>query len=254
VSRPSDRLVTPPDVAAGVQPREYARLLGYPPERSLEGPVLALGDASRDWYGRHGRPWVFGRTFALAVLTSDTVELEDGTRLDSRVLARRLRDAEAPALVAVTVSAGPEVDERVDRLWSEDRPDEAYFLDRFGVAVAEHLAAWCGETLRSPHDDELIALPGYSPGYSGWSLDQQVLLYELITGRPQRPLPGPLQVLDSGMLTPRSSLLAVFGLSAQRQLAAEAWARHRCTWCSLADCDFRYRTAVTRRDRDPDSG
>lgn len=246
------RLVTPPRVAEAVLTEEYVRLLGYPMDREMTGRAKRLADASRDWYARSGRPWVFGRAIGLQIPDEAVVVLENGTRLESRALARRLRQGAAPALVAVAVSAGEEVDQRVDRLWREDRPDEAYSLDRFGAAVAEHLASWCGETLRSPGDEGLVALPGYSPGYDGWELEQQIRLFELIAQ--QTELPGPLHALDSGMLTPRNSLLSVFGLTARRELAREAWSRHRCAWCSLTQCGLRRESEPAVRDSGLDSG
>ena len=248
----SERLTTDNDVARKVSSEDYARLLGYPADWPLERTVLNLAESSRDWYRCHGRPWIFARQVDIVRIEEREIELAPhfapgapgagapGATLLSSVLARRLRRAEAEALAVVTVSAGPEVDQRAARLWQGERPDEAYFLDRFGAAVAEHLAAACGETLRTANSaGRLVALPGYSPGYSGWDLAQQTLVYDLLTDGLREPLPGPLRVLESGMLTPKHSLLAVFGMTLRYDLATQAWAKNRCAWCSLTDCSFR---------------
>jgi hypothetical protein len=100
-----------------IQLQEYARLLGYPAGKPLEGDVLARAEEAIDWYRRHGNPRVVTRV------------------------------AGEETLAAVT--AGSEVEEQVMRLWAEERVDEAYFLDRLAAAVVEHLAASLGKP-RSP--------------------------------------------------------------------------------------------------------
>lgn len=88
--------------------REYARLLGYPPGKRLEGAVVERAQQARTWYERNGRPRVFVRNGVAAI------------------------------------TAGPEVDREISRRWSTDRVDEAYFLDRFAAGVVEHLAQSVG--------------------------------------------------------------------------------------------------------------
>lgn len=86
-----------------IRTEEYARLLGYPAGKSLQGAVLERAEQASSWYERHGRPRVFVR---------------DGV---------------------VAITAGAEVEAKIARLWGEDRIDEAYFLDRFAAGVVEHL-------------------------------------------------------------------------------------------------------------------
>jgi hypothetical protein len=96
---------------------EYARLLGYPAGRRLEGDVLARAEEAIAWYDRHGNPRVVTR-----VVGSETV---------------------------AALTAGFEVEDEIAKLWAADRVDEAYFLDRLAAAVVEHLAASLGNG-RSP--------------------------------------------------------------------------------------------------------
>lgn len=228
-------------VADQVSSEDYGRLLGYPADHALEGVVLDLAATSREWYARRGQPWAFAREVAIVGFDGDAVELAGGAVLSSEVLCRRLRQAEAESLTVAAVSSGPEIDERATALWQEDRPDEAFFLDRFGAAVAEYLAAACGDALR-PTDGtaRLAALPGYSPGYDGWELAQQVSVYELLTASRAPSLPGPLAALESGMLAPKNSLLTVLGMTPRHDLARRAWSKTRCGWCSMPNCGFRH--------------
>ena len=48
-----------------------------------------------------------------------------------------------------------------------------------------------------------------------------------------------LEVLPSGMLRPKSSLLAVFGITRDLEASEAAWRRNRCSWCALTECGFR---------------
>lgn len=91
-----------------ISTREYARLLGCPPGKLVEGAVAERAEGARAWYERNGRPRVFSRN----------------------------------AVVAIT--AGAEVEAEIARRWQDDRVDEAYFLDRFAAAVVEHLARSVG--------------------------------------------------------------------------------------------------------------
>ena len=96
---------------------EYARLLGYPAGKPLEGDVLARAEEALEWYRRRGNPRVYTR-----VVGDETV---------------------------AAITAGSDVEDEVARLWREERVDEAYFLDRLAAAVVEHLAASLGNG-RSP--------------------------------------------------------------------------------------------------------
>ncbi len=87
---------------------EYARLLGYPPGKPLEGAVLERAEQASAWYQRFGHPRVLVRDFVAAI------------------------------------TAGTEVEEEIARRWKQDRVDEAYFLDRFAAGVVEHLARSIG--------------------------------------------------------------------------------------------------------------
>lgn len=87
---------------------EYARLLGYPPGKLLEGAVAERAERASCWYERKGRPRVLVRDHAVAI------------------------------------TAGAEVELELARLWKEDRVDEAYFLDRFAAGIVEHLVRAVG--------------------------------------------------------------------------------------------------------------
>ncbi len=228
----------------------YGRLLGYPDGELADGRVTELAAESRAWFAANARPWAFAAPLGRIEVSGSAVVVENGWTFESARLAARLSDIDADRLVVAVVSAGTEVDSASAAHWAEQRPDEGYFLDRFGAAAAIQLGGWAATYLRAQAaDDELGLAPGYSPGYDGWDLGDQVKVAKsLIAATPGglRSLPGALRILDSGMLEPKSSLLAVFGLTTSREAVEGQWARQPCSWCSLSGCSLRGTTSPVR--------
>ncbi len=229
------------ELAAAVSERELRRLVGLPRGRDLEGELRSRADAAREWYAANGKPSAAARRHDVERLSASEVRLADGTELQSPGLAEALRDANGHAALVVAVSAGREVADEAKRLWADDRPDEAYFLDRFAAAVTEALVLWvsggacreassAGETLLSPH----------SPGCGRFELDDQRKLLLLLGGEPasdERLGLGPVELLTSGALDPPHSLLAVLGVTRKRLAAATP--EDLCRACELEPCGFR---------------
>lgn len=175
--------------------REYARLLGYPKGKPLEGDVLARANEAVEWYRRNGKPRVVVRHF--------------------------------PKEAVAALSAGVEVEDEIARLWASDRVDEAYFLDRLAAVVVESLAV----TVR----DELGAGDQRSPGYEGFPLEEQHTLFSLLA-----PLSPSIEILPSGMLKPKNSMLSVYpleGAGRRRRTGSP------CSRCGLTHCGFRGKVA-----------
>lgn len=222
-----------------VQPAEYQRLLGYPPDRVLDERASKLVAASREWYDRNGHPWVCARHTASLEVTGDTVRIE-GVPFVSFRLARMLREAGAQSVILVAASAGGELEREAQRLWQDEKPDEYFFLEVFGSAVVEHLITMKGAELCAQAETRGEAvLPHYSPGYPEWDIAQQPTLLRLIRSTHGDSLPGELEVLDSGMLRPKKSLLAVFGLTAHRNRVSRLTDLNPCERCSYQSCQFR---------------
>lgn len=235
------RLTIPEDLAGRVREESYASLLGYPAGRRPEGRAAALASDARTWFARRARPWSYASEHGIARTTRNRVALDDGRTFRTPRFAAMLREIEANRLVAVVISVGAELDDEVERRWRESRPDEAFCLDRFGAAAAIRLAAWVGESLRRRAAAAHRGLgPGYSPGYDGWDVvDQTSLAAGLrgsVTGGAER-----LRILDSGMIEPKSSLLAAFGVGVLGAAVERQWRRHPCGRCSVERCSLRAR-------------
>jgi len=231
-------------LAAEVRETELLRLLGMPRGRALEGDLLDRAERARAWYVEQGRPWAAARRAAIGSCEGTTVHLEDGTELRSGLLAERLRGGQAHAVYALAATAGREVADEVSRRWATDRPDEAYFLDRFAVAVTERLVFWAaGELCRASEPEHETLLAHLSPGCGQWDLADQHRVMALLgptSARPssedERVLLGPLELLSSGALHPQHSLLAVLGVTGRRSSTIP---EDLCRDCELSPCAFR---------------
>jgi hypothetical protein len=224
--------------AISVLQKEYDRLLGYPKEHVHSQRSLELITIARNWYAENGRPWVFARrTYALGL--NDGKLVIEGSTLASPRLYSMLKEAEAHAVFLVAVSAGKECEEEAIKRWKENKPDEYFFLEMFGSAVVENLVQTTGARFCAWADNENLAiLPHYSPGYPDWDILDQEKLLGLIR-KDNTALPGNIQVFKTGMLNPKKSLLAVFGITKQVEKTARLTNLVPCESCSLPACKYR---------------
>ena len=237
--RESSKLA-PAQVAAAVSERELLRLLGMPRGRELEGELRARADAARAWYAAHGRPHTATRRVDVQGVGSTGVTLADGSELRSTRLAEDLRTTDGHAVLVLAVSAGREVATEVSRAWAEDRPDEAYFLDRFATAVTEALVLEAsGAACRAASGDGETLLPPRSPGCGDFEIGDQHRLMALLGGTPngERVALGPIELLPSGALDPPHSLIAALGVT--RHALEATTPEALCRGCELDPCAFR---------------
>jgi hypothetical protein len=234
-----------PSVA--VEEAEYVRLLGYPRGWALEGRARELADWAREWYAQHGRPWAYARESDQLRIGDGAIVVE-GVRFGSSRLVSTLSEAGADRVVLVAVSAGPELEDEAQIRWRDGKPDEYFFLEVYGSAVVEHLVTVTGARLCAWADGEGAAvLPHYSPGYPEWTIEEQPQLLDLI--RAPRAAAVPLDVFDSGMLRPKKSLLAVFGVTRHVDRVRPLTELSPCESCSFSPCQ--YRRAPYGRSRKP---
>ena len=248
---PGSRMIelanTLPDLS--VQSSEYARLLGYPRGWVLEGRAQELADWARSWYAENGRPWVYVRQAETLEIADDAIHI-DGISFTSKGLQSTLRQAEAHSVILVAVGAGPEAEEEARKRWEEEKPDEYFFLEMFSSAVVEHLTTITGANLCDwAERNEMAILPHSSPGYPEWDVAEQPRLLALMKRTRKHALPSSVDVLDSGMLRPKKTLLAVFGLTHHTDRLRRLTELVPCENCSYAPCQ--YRRAPYRRGAKP---
>ena len=234
---PFEFLDTCPDI--NIQEAEYKRLLGYPKEYELSGLPKELMDSTRRWYNENGAPWIYAR-YVEALELSDGVFRINGVDFHSTRVYDQLVDAEAYAVVLAAVSAGKNCEGRARQLWKEEKPDEYFFMEMYGSAVVEHLIANAAGRICGWADQNTMAvLPRYSPGYPEWDILEQHKLFEVIRKDTKQKLPEEIHVMHTGMLNPKKTLLAVFGITKNLGKAQGHANLIPCENCSLPNCKYR---------------
>ena len=224
---------------SNVQEPEFKRLLGFPADHELEGRSRELADDTRQWFAQHGRPWIYVRQIEGLEVAGDHLRI-DGALFSSRQLQDNFNAAQVHSAMLAAVSAGGECEDQSGRLWQQGKPDEYFFMEMFGSAVVEHLVAVASGRICAWADGQgMVALPHYSPGYTGWDVADQPKLWQLIRQTRGRDFPGGLQVMDTGMLRPKKSLLALFGLTRRLDRVQSRARLVPCQNCSLPGCQYR---------------
>ena len=236
-----------------VSEQEYIRLLGYPLQFELADRARELADWARGWYRQNGRPWIYARHAGKLALANDKVMI-DGVEFSSKALRKQFHAAGAAAAVLAAVSAGAECEEKARQLWQEGKPDEYFFLEIYGSAVVEHLLTAAGARFCAWADaNNLAVLPHYSPGYPGWPIEDQGALLQLIVGNTSPP-GGRIEVMRTGMLRPKKSQLAVFGLTRHLNRVGNLAELVPCENCCLPACQYRRAEYKSARRRLEDVG
>jgi hypothetical protein len=222
-----------------VQGEEYVRLLGFPRGWVLEGRSRELAGWARDWYAKHGRPWMYARQAEQLEIAGDQICI-DGVRFSSQRLRTTLMNAEAGSILLVAVGAGPQAEEEARRLWADEKPDEYFFLEVYASAVVEHLTTLAGVQLCDwAEQRQMAVLPHYSPGYPEWDVAEQPRLLALLKKTKAEPFPSSVEVFESGMLRPKKTLLAAFGLTRNTDRLQKLTSLVACERCSYGPCQYR---------------
>jgi hypothetical protein len=107
-------------------------------------------------------------------------------------------------------------------------------VEHLVTTTGARLCAWAGA-------NGMAVLPHYSPGYPDWPIEEQAKLLGLLNPGPEGPglRTTHLRVLPSGMLHPKKSLLAVFGLTRRIDLVRPLSDLVPCENCSFGPCAYR---------------
>jgi len=221
-----------------VSEEEYKRLLGYPHYYQLRGRARELADRARQWYNENANPWIYAVQSEVSIL-SDEIQIGD-FRFSVKKLFNQFKEAGVDNSMFVIVSAGAECEEESRKLWLEGKPDEYFFLEIFGSAVVEHLITATGyKFCEWGEKNNLAILPHYSPGYEGWNITDQIRLWKLILQKKTIELPGKFEVLETGMLKPKKSMLALYGVTENVGKVRNLRELIPCSGCVLSSCNYR---------------
>ena len=139
-----------------------------------------------------------------------------------KIILRQLRGSAAYALFVCT--SGTEYEAYQQRLKEQGDMVRVYIADALGSVIAEHCADQMEVTLQE-NIDKLgwHHTNRFSPGYCGWHVSQQQLLFPLFEGHTCG-----VRLTDSSLMVPIKSVSGIIGLGPQ--------VKHLDYTCGL--CDF----------------
>lgn len=232
-----------------VSEEDLKRHWGLPSSFDIEGAMLESKDWVLNWYQNHPSAWICLKSVPSFEWIPDGVRIGD-ISLKSAVLKEKFLSAGVDHLVVAAMSAGLAPEKEAAHWWKEGYPDRYYFLETTASAQVEDLSRQAGVLIcRWAEKENKVALPAYSPGYRGWETVEQVKLHRLWkTLCPE--FPESLDVLDSGMLYPKKSKIAVYGITSATHRVKETAQTVSCKICPEIRCSMRrepYR--ISRKER-----
>ena len=165
------------------------------------------------------------------LLEKEELIVGDTTFRIGKIIARQLRGSEK--FVFFTATAGMEYENLQHQLSAENDIVKIYLADCIGSVIAEKTADYMEEILQKDLDEiEWKHTNRFSPGYCGWHVREQSLLFPLFPNSH----PCGIQLTSSNMMVPIKSVSGVIGLGKQvRKL------EYTCGLCSYEQCYKRKR-------------
>ncbi|MFQ5896756.1 MAG: hypothetical protein ACE5JN_00710 [Candidatus Methylomirabilia bacterium] len=210
---------------------EVLRFHGY--RKGSDRPTLDLPDLFESALGLGEAlmaPAAVYRAVPVTGQTRDLLRLVDGVELRIPGIERLWGSLRAVGVAICTVGAASEI--RVRELLDARELPLAMLLDAVGSAAAECLAEYVNDWLCQ------LAIPEgqkvtnrVSPGYAGWEMVEQALLFHLCPGDP-----AGVTLSELGVMSPAKSISFLAGIG------PEAHVDHyftQCRRCWVRECAFR---------------
>ena len=207
-----DLLITPADIY------EQMGYHGAQPDADTQRETMVVIDEVRQWL----RP-----KFCFFVVR----ELPDFDM--GKIILRQLRGSEAYAFFICT--SGVEFEASQQRLQQQGDMVRVFIADALGSVIAEHCADRMEESLQESIDKlGWHHTNRFSPGYCGWHVSQQQLLFPLFQGQTCG-----VQLTDSSLMLPIKSVSGIIGLGKEvRKLD------YTCGLCDFKQCYKRKKKSV----------
>lgn len=150
-----------------------------------------------------------------------------------RIIDRQLQGSEAYALFVAT--SGTEYEAFQQRLLKEGDMVRVFVADALGSVIAEKTADRMEETLQQSIDKlGWHRTNRFSPGYCGWHVSQQQLLFPLFGVKE----PCGIQLTDSSLMVPIKSVSGIIGLG-----HSVRYLPYTCGLCDFKNCYKRRKRA-----------
>ncbi len=156
----------------------------------------------------------------LSITTHDTTTFACG-----RIVARQLRGSDAYAFFVCT--AGVKYQEFMERLTEEGDMVRLFIAHNIGSCIAERCADYMERTLQSSIDKlHWQRTNRFSPGYCGWHVREQQLLFPLLQGHNTG-----VALTPSSLMMPIKSVSGVIGLGPEVR-----YLEYTCGLCNFEKC------------------
>jgi hypothetical protein len=215
---------------------EVLRFQGYKPGLDLPSEdVLALYEAALADGESLMRPRLVYGAVPVADQEPDRIRLAGGVELHIPEIHRFWGRLEAVGIGICTI--GDALEWRSRQLFEAREFPLAVMLDSVGSAAVECLAEWANDYLCQVAIAERLKVTNrISPGYAGWPVEEQRLLFRLCPGA----LAG-VSLNDSCLMIPLKSISFLVGIG------PEARVDHyftQCRRCWMAGCAYRRAPAI----------
>lgn len=230
----TDVLTGPPTVFDEIPLRidrdEVLRFQGYKKGRDLPTPdVRRLYETALEEAERLMAPRAVYRAIAVATVGPDALKLADGTRVLIPAIGRLWGEIEELGIAICTV--GDAIEERARGLFAEREFPLAVMLDSVGSAAVESLAEWLNDRLCQLALPDLRVTNRVSPGYAGWKVEDQALIFRLCPGAEVG-----VWLNEACVMTPAKSITFAVGIGARARVDHYFT---QCRRCWMRDCAYR---------------
>lgn len=219
------------DIPLAVDPHEVLRFQGY--KRGIDSPGPDVRALFEDAYAL-GRtlmePRAVIRSHPVREASEDRLTLADGLAFAIPGIGRAWGQVADVAGAIVTI--GGALEARVGELWEARELPLAAMLDSVGSAAVESLAEHVNDLLCQQGIARGVKVTNrISPGYGGWDVSEQRLLFGLVSGEPIA-----VAVNEACFMTPEKSITLLVGAG------PDARVDHyfsQCARCWMAGCAYR---------------
>ncbi len=218
------------EIPLRIDRNEVLRFQGYKKGRDLPTPEVerlyetALSEAQPLLV-----PRAVYRAIPVATVELNALRLADGTHFLIPAIGRLWGKIEEVGIAICTV--GEAIEERARSLFAEREFPLAVMLDSVGSAAVECLAEWLNDRLCQLALPHLKVTNRVSPGYAGWQVEDQAVIFRLCPGESVG-----VTLNEACVMTPIKSITFAVGIG------PDARVDHyftQCRRCWMRDCAYR---------------
>ncbi len=230
------------DVPLQIDPDEVLRFQGYKKGKDRPTPEVAeIYDRALEEGERLMNPRAVYRGLPVTARVPDAITVAGGMELRIPEIGRLWGTIESVGVAVCTI--GGALERRVRELWESREFPLAVMLDSVGSAAAECLAEYVNDLLCQVAIVEGLKVTNrVSPGYAGWDVSEQRLVFSLCAGDP-----AGVSLNSACFMTPTKSISFLVGIG------LEARVDHyftQCRRCWMKACAYRRAPADRTVHRD----